>query len=226
MIKAIAFDLDDTLLDTTGLLVPMASLAAYQAMVAKGLSIDFKTFEAERKKGALSMKHQIIFQFIAEKYGHSVSNLKMGDAGSEAFYNPPIPAHLDLLAGAQENLIRLKDKYKIFVVTSGAVQTQKRKIQATGVEKLLQKVYVLDGFKKERKRIAFEDILKSLNLKPEELISIGNRLSQEIHDAKELGCLTCYFKYGEHVGEVTRNKFEIPDFTVEKHQELIATCRL
>ena len=96
MIKAIAFDLDDTLIDTSLILVPLASLAAYNAMVAHGLNIDFATFDQERKIGALSMKHQIIFKVIAEKFCKN-SIEEMSAAGSEAFYNSPIPDKLPIL---------------------------------------------------------------------------------------------------------------------------------
>jgi putative hydrolase of the HAD superfamily len=225
MIKAIAFDLDDTLIDTSGILVPLASKFAYEAMRSRGLQANFEIFEEERRFGALFMSHQLIFQKIAEKYAeHSI--LEIAAAGVQAFYNPIIPEKLPLLPGALENLDSLQAKYPLFLVTSGSVPTQNRKVRSANVNHYFKKIYTLDGFKKERKQSAFTDILSSLNLQPEELLSIGNRLSQEIHDAKELGCKTCYFRYGEHVGEAARNQFEIPDFSVENHQELISTCQL
>ncbi len=225
MIKAIAFDLDDTLIDTTHLLVPMASQAAYQAMALKGLQTSFEIFENERRQGALSMKHVDIFQSIAQKYSSQPSG-EIAEAGITTFYNPPLPTHIPLLPGALENLEYLKGKYALFLVTSGAIPTQKQKAQATNAEHYFQKSYFLDGFKKERKRSAFQNILETLSLEPQELLAIGNRLSQEIHDAKELGCTTCYFKYGEHVGEIARNSFELPDYTIEKHSEMRGVCHL
>ena len=84
----------------------------------------------------------------------------------------------------------------------------------------------MDGMKKERKRQAFSEIIEALKINPSELLSIGNRLSQEIRDAKELGATTCYFKFGEHIGESPKSHLENPDFTIEKHSELIATCHL
>jgi putative hydrolase of the HAD superfamily len=225
MIKAIAFDLDDTLIDTSHLLVPIASHAAFLAMTKLGLKIDFQTFDQKRQFYAQSMKHHDIFRVIAKEFHPNPPN-DMIEAGVTAFYNPPVPNEIPLLDNALANLNILKKKYVLFLVTSGSVPTQKEKIKATGVSLFFERVYTLDGFKKERKRAAFQDILKTLAIQPEELISIGNRLSQEIHDAKELGCKTCYFKYGEHVGEKARNLFEIPDFTVEHHKELIETCQL
>jgi putative hydrolase of the HAD superfamily len=178
MIKAIAFDLDDTLIDTSNLLVPIASHAAFKAMLPLGLKCNFEEFEQERKLGALSMSHQKIFKVIADKFSQTSTD-ELANAGIEAFYNPPIPDKLDMLDGALENLNVLSKKYPLFLITSGSIPTQKRKIHATNAGPFFQKIYTLDGFKKERKRTAFEDILKNLSLQPTELISIGNRLSQD-----------------------------------------------
>jgi FMN phosphatase YigB (HAD superfamily) len=130
------------------------------------------------------------------------------------------------MEGALENLQKLAPNYALFLVTAGHVQTQSKKVKATQTEKYFQKVYTINGAAQQRKSLAFNEILSNLKLKPTELLSIGNRLAQEIHDAKELGALTCYFRFGEHVGEEPRNSFEIPDFVVESHKELIQTCRL
>lgn len=225
MIKAIAFDLDDTLIDTTHVLVPIASRAAFEAMAKFGLSTTFEVFENERRIGALSMSHQKIFRTIAEKHGDPFHEDQV-QAGIDNFYNPPLPSNLALLPGALEGLEILKKRYSLFLVTSGAIPTQKEKVKRAGIEHYFKKMYFLDSFKKERKRIAFSDILQMLNIQPHELLAIGNRLSQEIRDAKELGCITCYFKYGEHVGEVAQDHFEHPDFTIHQHSEFLPVCKL
>lgn len=223
--KAIAFDLDDTLVDTTHLLVPMASKAAFEAMAAEGLQTTFETFEAERRLGALSMNHQRIFQGIAERYGQPFSE-SLVNAGIKAFYYPPLPEKLGLLPGALENLNLLKPKYKLYLVTTGALKTQQEKVQRADIASYFEKMFFLDSFKKERKRIAFSEILTTLKIQPHELLVIGNRLSQEIRDGKELGCYTCYFKYGEHVGEVAQDKLEHPDIEIFEHKEFVQACQL
>lgn len=223
--KALAFDLDDTLIDTTGILVPMASRTAYERMTEKGIQTSFEIFEEERRLGALSMSHRQIFRTIAEKYGAPFSEEQV-QVGIEAFYNPTIPKNLDLLPGALENLENLKSKYELYLVTSGALEAQKEKVRRAGIEKYFRGMYFLDSFKKERKQRAFQEIIDTLKINPTELLVIGNRLSQEIRDGKIVGGITCYFKYGEHVGEVAHDHYEHPDFTVLEHKELIPTCRL
>lgn len=223
--KALAFDLDDTLIDTTGLLVPMASRTAYERMTKKGIQTSFEIFEEERRIGALSLSHRQIFRVIAEKYGAPFSEEQV-QVGIEAFYNPPLPEKLDLLPGAFENLEKLKSRYDLYLVTSGALPTQKEKVKRAGIEKYFRGLYFLDSFKKERKQRAFQEILDTQKIQPTELLVIGNRLSQEIRDGKIVGGVTCYFKYGEHVGEVEQDHFEKPDITVVSHKELISACQL
>lgn len=223
---AVAFDLDDTLIDTSGLLVPIASRAAFDAMKALGLEVEFSHFDSIRRTKALSQNHRQIFQDIAHEFGSDENQQKLTQAGIEAFYNPPLPQKIPLLPGAEDLLNDLKSKYQLYLVTSGSTSTQQEKTKRAGVYPLFQHCYFVDGFNKGRKRDAFLDILKKTGSAPEKLLAIGNRLSQEIHDAKEIGARTCYFEYGEHVGEKPRNAFEIPDYTVKSHSEIKAACQL
>ena len=225
-IKALAFDLDDTLIDTSGLLVPMASRAAFESMQKMGLKINFDQFDQIRKTKALSTNHRQIFAEIAKQFGPPEIESELTQAGIDSFYNPELPNHLPLLPGAEENLKKLKNNYRLFLVTSGAIKAQKEKVNRTGMTSLFEKCFFVDGFNKGRKKEAFLEIVSLLACAPQELLAIGNRLSQEIHDAKEIGAMTCYFEYGEHVGEKARNSFEIPDFVVKSHQELVKVCRL
>lgn len=224
-IRCIAIDLDDTLIDTSGLLVPAASRQACQAMKDLGLHCELNECMDWRKKLATEMSHREIFLEIAKKYNKD--NIQaLAAAGIERFYNPEIPGNLPLLPGAMENLEKLSAKYSLFLVTSGSQMTQQKKIIASGISSFFKKIYTLDGFKGEKKRLAFEDIIKSEKIQPEQLLSVGNRLYEEIRQAKQLGCQTCYFKYGEHVGEAFIVPEDHPDFTVLHHKELIPTCRL
>jgi putative hydrolase of the HAD superfamily len=225
-LKALAFDLDDTLIDTSGLLVPLASRAAFEAMQKIGLNINFETFDQIRKIKALSLNHRQIFADIAKDFGSQKSEVALTQAGIEAFYNPVLPPHLPLLPGAEETLHFLKKNHRLFLVTSGAISSQKEKVQRAGLSELFEKCFFVDGFNKGRKKEAFLEIITLATCAPEELMAIGNRLSQEIHDAKEIGAITCYFEYGEHVGEKARNSFEIPDYTIRSHADLVRVCQL
>ena len=224
-IKCIAFDLDDTLLDTSQLLVPLAARHACEAMLHHGVNADIDTCLAWRANMASELTHQQIFQGFIDKYGTPTPEIALR-AAMKAFYNPEVPAKLPLMEGAEENLRKLGQKYILFLVTSGEPDAQMKKIKALQIETYFRKVYLIDNFKNEIKKQAFADILKSEGIQPEELLSVGNRLSQEIRYAKVCGARTCYFCHGEHVGEKPEQREDYPDFTIYKHAELIKTCGL
>lgn len=224
-IKCIAFDLDDTLLDTSQLLVPLAARQACVAMMDNGVAGDIDTCLAWRASRAAEFTHQQIFQGFIDKYGSTTPNVAL-EAAMRAFYNPDVPPHLPLMEGAEENLRALSAKYTLFLVTSGEPAAQQKKIDALGVASYFRKIYLVNNFKKEEKKSAFLDILQTENIQPEELLSIGNRLSQEIRHAKLCGAKTCYFCHGEHVGEQPTQREDYPDYTIFKHSEFIRACGL
>src|SRR5437868_2600280 len=98
-IRCLAFDLDDTLLDTSGLLVPAAARQACEAMKKLGLNCSTEECLRWREKLAKEMSHREIFLEIARKYNHGNID-SMAAKGIEKFYNPEIPSALPLLPGA------------------------------------------------------------------------------------------------------------------------------
>lgn len=223
--KSIAFDLDDTLLDTSGLLVPMAARRACEAMIAAGLRCEISECLQVRQDLASSFSHTEIFTQIVNRYGTNQQGKAIHDA-LEEFYNPHIPETLPALPGSLENIEKLKLRYNLFLVTVGSPETQAKKIKAMGIADHFKKIYILNGFIGEQKDTAFRHILTSENHPPQELLSIGNRLSSEIRDGKRVGATTCYFAYGEHIGEKPQYPEDHPDFTVSHHKDLIPTCGL
>ncbi len=120
----------------------------------------------------------------------------------------------------------LKDKYSLYLVTSGDLETQKNKVKALGIEPYFKKIIICNSLKEETKRSAFQTIIKENKIKPWQMLSIGNRLSSETREAKKCGALTCHFAFGEHSGEIPIEPEDRPDFTITQHSDLISTCRL
>ncbi|UOF00840.1 HAD family hydrolase [Bdellovibrio reynosensis] len=223
--KSIAFDLDDTLLDTSGLLVPRAAQRACEKMIEAGVRCTLQECLDMRQSLASDYSHTEIFTQIANHYGTNQPGRAIHDALHE-FYNPEVPEQLPLLPKALENLEKLSANYNLFLVTMGSYESQVRKIKALKIEKHFKKIYILNGFIGEKKDIAFRDIVRIASHYPHELLSIGNRLSSEIRDGKRVGADTCYFAYGEHVGEKPLYPEDHPDFTIYNHEELIPKCGL
>lgn len=225
MIRAIAFDMDDTLIDTSGLLVPHAARGACRAMTDAGLKVSFEKCLEWRAELAPDHSHRDIFRLIADRAG-AADPAGLGDIGAHIFYNPPLPEKMDLLPGADDVLRALAGRMTLFLVTSGVRETQWKKIRAAGLEGRFERIFVVEKFQNESKETAFHRILNGWNLRPEELLSVGNRLREEIRHAKKLGARTCYFEYGEHIGETPAQPEDIPDHRVGSWREFLAECRL
>lgn len=224
-VRTIAFDLDDTLLDTSAILIPSAAKRACESMISAGLHCTLGECLQMRQELSVMHSHTQIFSSIITRFGATHPD-KAIQGAIDAFYNPFVPAHLPLLSGALENLERLKKNYNLYLVTMGSLEGQKKKIAALDIEKHFKKIFIVDSLSGNRKESAFKEILREEAHAPEELLSVGNRLSSEIRDGKKVGAQTCYFAYGEHVGEKPQIPEDHPDYTIYHHRELIPQCGL
>lgn len=224
-IKAIAFDLDDTLLDTSGLLVPAASRHAFQLLQKAGLTLSLEECEKFRLDLIRTTSHKDVFKKLAAEYG-TEETMKAVALANKAFYEPVLPEHLPLLPGAKENLEILSKKYHLYIVTAGYQEAQLNKVKSLGIAQYFKNVFVVNSLEKERKLAPFKKILELENIQPRELLCIGNSLSSEIHDARELGATSCYFQFGEDRGAVPTEPERRPHYHIYNHAELIPTCSL
>lgn len=168
-IKGIIWDLDDTLLDTTGLLIPIARTPAFEKRIRE-----------------------------------------------------PLP----LLDGAIENLRALQKNYLLFLLTYGRIDAQQAKVASLGIAPFFRAQYFADPGRQETKTDYFKRIPGEWGLKPAEVLSIGNRRTTDIGEARAQGLRACLFKYGEHQDEKALSDFDQPDFEANSHRELIFKCQL
>lgn len=225
MIHAIAFDLDDTLINTSGLLAPRATINAFQSLIGNGLQLSLEECEAIRQEMIKSVSHKDVFIHLAKTYGSKNTLERVQDA-VDAFYSPSLPDRLPLLPGALDNLKILSKKYELFIVTAGFEISQIEKIRALGIKDFFKKIFVIDSLAKKRKRSSFETIIKDLSIQPKELLCIGNSLSSEIFDGIAIGATTCYFEFGEDRGTADVELLKKIDYRVKNHFELIDVCKL
>jgi putative hydrolase of the HAD superfamily len=168
-LKLIVFDLDDTLLDTTNLLIPIARTPAFEERIRQ-----------------------------------------------------PLP----LIPGAFENLTYLKNRYILTLLTQGRIDAQMQKVRSLGIGHFFKEQFFADPTQAKPKSLYFKQILEDFEVHPDQAMSIGNRRSTDIREAKKVGYKTCLFRYGEHQNETIEVPEDKPDFEVDSHQELITTCRL
>lgn len=223
------FDLDDTLIDTTRLIVPQAAQKSCETLISGGIQATLQELLTRRKILAVGMSHSKIFPQLALEFGFP-SNISSShqkaviDEAIHFFYNPSVPSPLPLIEGAREILEYFHARCPLYLVTAGTEVAQKDKIEKASVRGFFKECFVISTVTEKSKTPAFKKILEMEKCRPDECLSVGNRLSSEIADAKRLGMNTCHFRFGEHSAEVPKVPEEFPDHVINDLRELLRIC--
>jgi putative hydrolase of the HAD superfamily len=104
------------------------------------------------------------------------------------------PLKTNLFPGTQETLTYLKQKYELFILTNGFLETQKTKLTNCGLDKYFSKIYSSEqiGYSKPHKKI-FTYAVNSLNAKKEECLMIGDDPIVDVEGARKYGLQQVYF---------------------------------
>ncbi len=169
----VVFDLDDTLIDTTAVLVPDALArvaAAAQVTVpdldARGKSID----EVLAPAGPLSARARA--------------------AAAAAWYAPDLPP-LDPKPGAVAMLRALAPHARLFLLTRGAHARQQAKVDAAGLRAHFEAVIVRPIEAAGSKRDDLTAILERCGIAPAQCLVVGDDVTDELAHATALGCGRC-----------------------------------
>lgn len=220
--QAWIFDLDDTLLDTTGELIPLVAHRVCEFLVEKKIYSSLN----EVNEAWLDKKKQWAGQVLIEKLIEEkaspgkIPSTQWVQEAYQIFRTPHIPNKLSLLPGAQEILIRAHQQVPLFLVTQGDIPTQMKKVKTLGIVDFFRHIYYVDPLRGENKSQAFQSILQQFQFTPEHVLSIGNRLDNEIELSNKLGMQTCYLPYGEHSMEVVQSKDQEPNYLIHNLEEL------
>lgn len=229
--KSIIFDLDDTLLDTSGFLIPAAAREACQAMIDAGLNCDLETCLQTRTAILRSNPRSQVYRELAEKIGVRPATYPqayvndVAFAGHKAFHIRNVEENIKLRDGATELLRSLQNKYRLILVTAGDPATQKRKIDLLNIAHFFSQIEIVDVLT-QTKQQAFKKLQEVYGGTPFEYLSVGNRVDSDIAPAKRLGWKTCWVRYGEHIHMTPETADETADFEVEELKDLPQACSL
>ncbi len=222
-IKIIIFDLDDTLFDTHGLLIKPAAKESCQAMIDAGLKTKLKGCLETREVLLNEHPRLDIFQQLVHKIGvepHEKPE-EVIEAGQRAFYERPIREKITVFNETKPTLTELQKKHALYLVTFGAPRTQSKKIDQLELDHFFKKIFYVDFAVSKSKILAFEEIMTAHQVKPNQILSVGNRIDSEIKDAKILGMQTVLMSHGEYIHLMPQNDFEKPDAEIKNLSELL-----
>ncbi len=223
MIKAVFFDIDDTLFDSTTL-AAMARINAIKAMMESGLPVKNIT-----KGYNMLMK-------IVEKYGpnydrhfdrlleilENARDPRIIAAGVIAYHDTK-QAYLKPEPEVVPTLIALRDEgYKLGIVSNGRSVKQWEKIIRLGLQHFFNVVVISEeaGSEKPDPRI-FQRALNELQIEPEESVYVGDHLKIDIAGANRAGMISVKIRRGKHKYEKASESNMEPRYVIRKLSDLL-----
>jgi len=119
---------------------------------------------------------------------------------------------LVLLPQVMEVLSKLKPEYKLILATKGDLLDQERKLENSHLNEFFHHVEIMSDKKEEN----YQKLLDHLDIKPEELLMIGNSMKSDIIPPLNLGCYAAHIPHEttwqhEKVGEDKINNAKFYD---------------
>jgi len=222
-VKAIFFDLDDTLFDCSGSLIEGARKRAAKAMVKAGLPVsNKKAYEMQLKIFKEFGPMENIFDRMCNKFGCSKDERrKMVKAGFNA-YNSDEVEDIKLYPRVLPMLKKLRKKgLKLVLITSGIYERQWKKIKILKLEKEFDLIYVHDFEKDVSKFGKFKKAMDNFGLKPRNIVVVGDKVSSEIRMGNRLGATTVRLLKGRFSKMKPRNELEEPDYTINNIPDIV-----
>ena len=212
MIKAVIFDLDNTLID----FIRMKKLscdAAVSAMIGAGLNVDKEkaikeVFELYKQHG---MEDKLVFQRLLQKLTGNI-DFEILASGIVA-YRRVRSGFLEPYPNVGKVLYELKRKgIKLAIVSDAPRLKAWIRLVSMKINHYFDLVVTFDDtyeFKPSNK--PFMVVFEKLKLNPNECLMIGDWPERDIKGAKALGMLTCFAKYGNPEATAEDADYEIND---------------
>ena len=219
MLKAILFDLDNTLLDFSGFKRESA-LAASKAMRKAGVPLSEKElyariFKVYDKKG---IEYQRTFGDVL--YGLELTQHELERARQAAIiaYTKKKYACLKLRPKVIQVLSSLRRKYKLGIVTDAPREKAWQRLILSGLDGFFYPVVTYNDTLEHKPSLKpFELALFLLKVKPDEVLFVGDNPERDIIGAKKAGIRTVLAKYGciEY-----KEEMDVADYKLEKFDDL------
>jgi putative hydrolase of the HAD superfamily len=223
-IKAVFFDIDDTLFDSTTL-AKMARINAVKAMIEAGLPLTSVTqgynilMKIVDKYGSNYDKH---FDKLLENLGCDWSP-RIIAAGVIAYHDTK-QAFLKPEPKVIPTLIALRGRgYKLGIISNGKSVKQWEKIIRLGLHHFFDAVVISEdvGSEKPNSRI-FEVAMEKLNVKPWEAVYVGDDLETDILGANSAGMVSIRIIRKKHREGSPSGKVIKPKYSIRKFSDLLS----
>lgn len=217
MIKAVIFDLDNTLIDF--MRIKRTSVdAALNAMLAAGLKMDKE--KASKKLYDLYSEHGLEYKKIFQKFLRKATgkvDYKILAAGIVTYRKARVGV-LEPYAMVIPTLIKLRERgLKLAIISDAPRLKAWIRLVEMKIQDFFDVVVTFDDTKKHKPHPApFKKAFKLLKLKPEECLMVGDWPERDIEGAKAVGMKAVLAEYG-----LVKTKSSKADYEINSIDKLI-----
>jgi len=212
----IIFDLDDTLIDTSGCITPMQLKSALEIVSKEGLQLpkleDSLSLLLRLNETAPSAKHA-----LEEFFEINALDVKYLPLAVQTVYDDlPDSFTVEPMDMASDILAVLSESHKLALVTVGKLELQLLKLKKAGIHsEIFSKIIVTQ---ERNKKIHYKSIMSELDMDPSEVVVCGDRIAIDLTPAKELGLTTVQMRSGRGL-HCKGSKSDV-DFTISHLSEI------
>ena len=206
----IIFDLDDTLIDTSGSTIPVKMKLALQAMVNMGLSVfDFeKAYKQLLELNEISLNGtEALKKFLLELK----ADISLLEIGKKVYYGKSdVELKVLPLDGALKVLNILSCDKTLILVSFGEPEEQLSKMKIAGIDNsLFNEIFFVNDY---NKKDIYKKIMAKHNIDSQDIIVIGDKVDGDLIPAKELGMITVHMCWGR--GKLFKPKEGVVDYSI------------
>jgi len=223
MIKAVCFDLDDTLYDYRGTMsgcetylcritgaylgIPLQRCISAFHRVKKDL---YRSRPLDPAVFSWRLRMNSLLSALGRTMEPDVEQTLLGDFW-ERFLSQIVP-YTDVF----ETLGYLRDcGIKTAIVSNGIRDSQEDKVSRLKIADLVkQRFYSEDVGKNKPAPAIYRLALKNLGIKPPEALMVGDICYVDIRGARDAGLHTCWYRGGAYSNLMPKNSSEQPEFTI------------
>ncbi|MCH2533300.1 MAG: HAD family hydrolase [Bdellovibrionales bacterium] len=217
----VIFDLDDTLINTTDQLIPIAMEILKDVMLSYEISITTDELLQLRKEFYNRNPRDSFNTHLVNTFFNLDEKSEVLKKLHEAFYNIPLPEPLMLTPNAEDVLKNLQQD--LHLVTSGSYVTQEKKIKLSKLDRYFLSWQCASDEKSLSKSDIFKNIIQ--NKDPKSFLVIGNRIDNEIKAANQLKIDSCWYMFGEYKNLSPLNELENPKYQIESLKQVLSICQ-
>ena len=220
-IKAIIFDMDGTL-HNTEILTRSVLSQTIKTMIDNGLKCNIE--EGLEKIGEIMKVNPTDSKFndLLNHFGFQGDEEDIIMKAHEVYYNPDLSA-MQIFPDSKEVLSKLRDNFRLVLISQGSPKSQEQRIDLLGIRQYFDHIFLPELGTKGK---YFEEALRILELNPNEVLVVGDRVDSEIKIANDLGMQTCRILKGKYKVLDPRFQNEEPDYTINTLRGLYGILNL